>query len=39
MFDALMLALLAGAFAALAGFVWACEALTRRDAAGGEGRP
>jgi hypothetical protein len=39
MFDLLMLGLLAAAFAALAAFVHACEVLTLRDSAGGEGRP
>jgi hypothetical protein len=39
MFDLLMLGLLAASFAALAAFVHACAALTRRDAASGEQRP
>jgi hypothetical protein len=39
MFDLLMLLLLAACFAALAGFVHACDVLTRRPEMGGEGRP
>jgi hypothetical protein len=38
-FDLLMLALLAVAFAAMAAFVRACDILTHRDTAGEEGRP
>jgi hypothetical protein len=38
MLDLLMMALLAVLFAALAAFVYACSALTRRDDAGGQVR-